>query len=84
MKTEAVGALLPALSRPQGDAMPPPPDPASSERFAALLATPEVPGSPAELLQAQAQLMSLSMGSDLTAKVAGLCTQAINKLVHMQ
>ncbi|BEV73185.1 MULTISPECIES: type III secretion system inner rod subunit SctI [unclassified Paludibacterium] len=70
---------LSALDRP----LPPPPSAQAVDRFAALLSA-EAPGSPEGMLQAQGALTQLTLGSDLTAKVAGALTQAINKLVNLQ
>ncbi|MBC8642802.1 type III secretion system inner rod subunit SctI [Caballeronia sp. EK] len=60
------------------------PSDAAKERFAALLDNPEAVSSPDALLAAQMELTKVTVGADLTAKVAGLLTQTVNKLVSMQ
>lgn len=77
--TDALTAVTP-LS--QSSAATPPIS--AQEQFAALLESPAAAGSPNTLLAAQATLNQMTVGTELTAKLAGSLTQSINKLVNMQ
>lgn len=54
------------------------------EEFAALLDSRPSTRSPNALLSAQSMLATSTMETALDAKVAGLVTQGVNKLVNMQ
>lgn len=83
MSIEAISHALAALA-PLGQSEAPAPDASSQQRFAALLDSQKAADSPDALFAAQSVLSELTVGCELTAKVAGSLTQSINKLVSMQ
>ncbi|MBV8047531.1 MAG: type III secretion system inner rod subunit SctI [Paludibacterium sp.] len=83
MTIDPIAPLANARTQPESGVAPPP-DPATIERFAAMMAGSDPLSAPSDLLQAQKQLSRTALSTDWTAKVAGLLTQAVNKLVNMQ
>lgn len=55
----------------------------TQQHFASLLNAPEATASPDSLVGAQGALSELAVGTEMTAKVAGSLTQAVNKLVNI-
>lgn len=76
--TQALGAIAPL-----GPSGPVTPDVPAQQRFAQLLNNPQAADDPGVLFAAQGALSELTVGTELTAKLAGSLTQSINKLVNM-
>ncbi|BCU92340.1 EscI/YscI/HrpB family type III secretion system inner rod protein [Yersinia pseudotuberculosis] len=77
---QAVAGLFQATEPPVGDTQ-------QVAKFTQLMAQPastELMMTPESLLMQQAEWMHASLAIDLTAKVAGVMGQNINKLVNMQ
>ncbi|PHV11497.1 type III secretion system inner rod subunit SctI [Chitinimonas sp. BJB300] len=84
MNIDAIQSLLPNMNPTDATAPVAAPDAATQSRFAALLQPPQAVVDPVQLVAAQGQLSTITVGTELAAKVAGSLTQTVNKLVNMQ
>ncbi len=83
MTITAISHALSAIA-PLGGPEAATPDLPAQQRFAELLNAPQSADAPDALFSAQGALNELTVGAELTAKVAGSLTQSINKLVNIQ
>ena len=83
MTVAAINNALSAIA-PLGQTEAVTPDIPAQQRFAELLNAPQTANAPDALFSAQGALNELTVGAELTAKVAGSLTQSINKLVNIQ
>ncbi|MBT2869680.1 type III secretion system inner rod subunit SctI [Chromobacterium violaceum] len=83
MTIPAVTDILASVA-PQRNVEPLTPASDARQLFEQLLNDETATTSPSELLTAQSALGQVTLGAELTAKVAGAFSQGVNKLVNMQ